>query len=110
MTRDAGSSTVSAARIVGRPFAKGASGNPSGRPRASFDFAAAAREHTPEVLPMFLKSLRSSNWRERHSAGTVLLDRALGKATQPVVGADGGSVAIMHLVAVREIGEKLMLQ
>jgi hypothetical protein len=59
---------------------------------------------------MFLKSLRSSNWRERHSAGTVLLDRALGKATQPVVGADGGSVAFMHLVAVREIGEKLMLQ
>jgi hypothetical protein len=57
---------------------------------------------------MFLKSLRSNNWRERHSAGTVLLDRALGKATQPIVGADGGSVAFMHLVAVREIGEKVI--
>jgi hypothetical protein len=59
---------------------------------------------------MFLKSLRSSNWRERHSAGTVLLDRALGKATQPVVGADGDSVAFMHLVAVREIGEKVIAE
>jgi hypothetical protein len=59
---------------------------------------------------MFLKSLRSSNWRERHSAGTVLLDRALGKAAQPVVGADGGSVAFMHLVAVREIGEKVIAE
>jgi hypothetical protein len=57
---------------------------------------------------MFLKSLRSSNWRERHSTGTVLLDRALGKAAQPVVGADGDSVAFMHLVAVREIGEKVI--
>jgi hypothetical protein len=57
---------------------------------------------------MFLKSLRSSNWRERHSAGTVLLDRALGKPTQPVVGADGGSVAFMHLVAVREVGEQVI--
>jgi hypothetical protein len=59
---------------------------------------------------MFLKSLRSSNWRERHSAGTVLLDRALGKPTQPVVGADGESVAFMHLVAVREIGEKVIAE
>jgi hypothetical protein len=86
------------------------SGNLSGRPRVSFDFSAAAREHTPEVLAMFLKSLRSSNRRERYSAGTVLLDRALGKPTQPVVGADGDSVAFMHLVAVREIGEKVIAE
>jgi hypothetical protein len=52
------------------------------------------------------KSLRSSNWRERHPAGAVLLDRALGKATQPVVGADDESVADMHPVAVRKIAGK----
>jgi hypothetical protein len=110
MTRDAGSSTVSAVRVVGRPFAKGTSGNLSGRPRASFDFAAAARGHTPEVLAMFLRSLHSNNWRERHSAGMVLLDRALGKPTQPISGEDGQPITLLHLVAVREVGEAIIAE
>jgi hypothetical protein len=60
------------------------------------------------VLEMFLKSLRSSNWRERHSAGTVLLDRALGRPVQQLTGEDGGPITIMHLVAMREIGEAII--
>jgi hypothetical protein len=59
---------------------------------------------------MFLKSLRSNNWRERHSAGTVLLDRALGKPTQPIVGEDGQSVTFLHLVAMREVGERVIAE
>jgi hypothetical protein len=59
---------------------------------------------------MFLKSLRSSNWRERHSAGTVLLDRALGKPAQPVTGEDGQPITFLHLVAVREAGEKVVAE
>lgn len=96
--------------VTGRGFRPGVSGNPTGRPKASFDFAAAAREHTPEVLAMFLRSIRSANWRERHSAGTVLLDRALGKPTQLITGGDGDPVTILHLVAVREVGERIVAE
>jgi hypothetical protein len=110
MSGNAHSNTASAGRVVGRPFVKGRSGNPAGRPRATFDFTSAARAATPEVLEMFLKSIRSSNWRERHSAGIVLLDRAFGKPTQPIVGEDGGSISILHLVAMREIGEAIIAE
>lgn len=59
---------------------------------------------------MFLRSLGSRDWRERHSAGTVLLDRALGKPTQPITGPDGGSVTLLHLFAMREIGERVIAE
>lgn len=59
---------------------------------------------------MFLRSLHSNNWRERHSAGMVLLDRALGKPTQPISGEDGQPVTLLHLVAVREVGERIIAE
>jgi hypothetical protein len=59
---------------------------------------------------MFLRSLHSDSWRERHSAGTVLLDRALGKPTQPISGEDGQPVTLLHLVAVREVGERIIAE
>jgi hypothetical protein len=59
---------------------------------------------------MFLRSLKSANWRERHSAGTVLLDRALGKPTLPISGEDGAPVTLLHLVAVREVGERIIAE
>src|SRR6516162_1391079 len=86
--------------VTGRGFRPGQSGNVSGRPRASFDFSAAAREHAPEVLSMFLTSIRSRNWRERHSAGVVLLDRAFGRPVQQLTGEDGQPVSFLHLFAV----------
>jgi hypothetical protein len=57
---------------------------------------------------MFLRSLKSANWRERHSAGTVLLDRAFGRPVQQLTGEDGNPITIMHLVAMREIGEAII--
>src|SRR5215472_8306708 len=110
MSGNAHSSTASVGRAVGRPFAKGRSGNPAGRPRATFDFTSAAKAHTPEVLAMFLRSLKSANWRERHSAGVVLLDRAFGKPVQQLTGEDGQPVSFLHLFAVREVGERVIAE
>jgi hypothetical protein len=53
---------------------------------------------------MFLRSLKS----ERHSAGTVLLDRAFGKPVQAVTGPDGEPVSLLHLFAVRETGLRVI--
>ena len=94
-------------RVIGRPFAKGASGNPGGRPRSSFDFSAAAREYAPEYLAVLLTSLKSNNWRERHSALAMLMDRAFGKTPMEITGQDRTSVALLHLAAARTISEEL---
>jgi hypothetical protein len=59
---------------------------------------------------MFLTSIRSRNWRERHSAGVVLLDRAFGRPVQQLTGEDGQPVSFLHLFAVREIGEKVIAE
>jgi hypothetical protein len=96
--------------VTGKGFQPGRSGNPHGKPRALLDFSTAAREHAPEYLQVLLKSLRSSNWKERHSALSMLLDRAFGKPTQVVTGADGAPITFLHLTAMTEIGERVLLE
>jgi hypothetical protein len=74
------------------------------------DFSTAAREHAPEYLAVLLKSLKSNNWKERHSALSMLLDRAFGKPNQPITGPDGGSLTFLHLVAMKEVGERIVAE
>jgi hypothetical protein len=52
---------------------------------------------------MLVRSLSARDWRERHSAAALLLDRALGKAPLKLDGQDVLSIGIMHLIAAREI-------
>jgi hypothetical protein len=96
--------------VTGKGFRPGQSGNPNGTSRALLDFSAAAREHAPEYLQALLKSLKSSNWRERHSALGMLLDRSFGKPVQQLTGADGQPVSFLHLFAVREVGERVIAE
>jgi hypothetical protein len=96
--------------VTGKGFRPGQSGNPNGKPRALLDFSAAAREHAPEYLQVLLKSLKSSNWRERHSALGMLLDRSFGKPVQQFTGEDGQPVSFLHLFAVREVGERVIAE
>ena len=60
-----GNSQISATRRrgPGRPFAKGISGNPRGRPKADFDIQALFRQHTDEALKALLKALREPKYR-----------------------------------------------
>lgn len=110
MSEDAERSTDSAVRIVGRPFPKGTSGCPGGRSRASYDFSAEARKHAPEYLQVLLRSLKSRSWRERHSAVSLLMDRAFGKAPMTINGMDGASLTVLHLTATIEAGEKILAE
>jgi len=45
-------------RGPGRPFAKGVSGNPGGRPRELADVKALAREHTTEAIETLVELMQ----------------------------------------------------
>jgi hypothetical protein len=62
---------------IGRPFPKGVSGNPGGRPKG---IAAKAREHTDKALDVLVEGLVDSDGRIRIAAAKEILDRGYGKA------------------------------
>ena len=80
-------------RGLGRPFPRGVSGNPGGRPRAVLDVQELARAHTPDAIRALVAALDSP--RERVAAACALLDRAWGRPAQPLAAdRDGGKVEI----------------
>jgi hypothetical protein len=82
-------------RGQGRPFTRGVSGNPGGRPRAALDVQELARQHTPDAIKALVDALSSP--RERVSAAVALLDRGWGRPTQHVAGdAEGPPVAVTY--------------
>lgn len=88
----AGSSTRTA---PGRPFQKGKSGNPSGRPKVAGLVRDIARKHTKEAIDTLVSLMREAEKESvRAYAAEALLDRACGKPSQSVEhsGPDGGAV------------------
>ena len=78
-------------KVVGKPFPKGVSGNPGGRPRG---LAAYVRENTDggeEIIELMVSVMRGDviggqvpRIRDRMDAATWLADRAFGKAVAQV--------------------------
>jgi len=97
---DAANNAGSAPRIIGRPFAKGSSGNPHGRPKAALDITKLARQYGPAGVEMLaeLAGLTPGKVAEpdtaRIAAIKELLDRGFGKATQLITGDPERPVAI----------------
>lgn len=77
--------------MPGKPFEKGKSGNPGGRPKAEADVKALARQHTAEAIKTLATWMRSDNAKASVSASAALLDRGWGKPGQALelTGADG---------------------
>jgi hypothetical protein len=75
-----------------KPWVKGQSGNPGGRPKALVDVQQMARTHTPEAINALVAALKVPQ--TRVPAAVALLDRGWGKAAQVVVGPDGGALAM----------------
>jgi hypothetical protein len=66
----------------GRPFVKGMTGNPRGRPKENEDVKKAAREYTIESIERLAFWMRSGNPKASVSAADRLLDRAWGRPSQ----------------------------
>ena len=67
-------------RTVGKPFKKGVSGNPGGRPKTPEWF----KEHTPEALKKILELLSSRDEKIAFQAAQLILAYSLGKPMQSV--------------------------
>jgi hypothetical protein len=80
-------------RGPGRPFPKGKSPNPGGRPKVAAELRELAREHTERALQVIVAALDDDDARVRIAAAKELLDRGYGKPSQEVV-ATGGSVVL----------------
>ena len=72
----------------GRPFAKGVSGNPGGRPKRTEDEAAlaeACRAKTPEALAVVESLMHGSdNDRVRLAAAQFIIERGWGRAPEKI--------------------------
>lgn len=85
-------------RGPGKPFAKGQSGNPGGRPKEVAEVRELARQYTEEAVDTLATIMRSAKEpaAARVRAAESILDRGYGKASQPIDGdGDGGPLQII---------------
>jgi hypothetical protein len=80
------------ARTIGRPFVKGRSGNPGGRPRVVGTLRDLARAHAPEAIEELARlALKAKSETARIAAIRELLDRGYGKPP-PFLAADDDAI------------------
>jgi hypothetical protein len=77
----------------GRPFEKGVSGNPGGRPKSDATVKELARAHTVEAIETLVAMLRAESERTRVAAAEALLSRGWGTPTAHVETGPPGSFA-----------------
>ncbi len=96
----------------GKPFEKGVSGNPGGRPKVVGRVRELARAHTEAAITVLVENMADADPRVRNIAAGMLLDRAWGKATTPIevdlpVEEDAAPVSLLQLA--REVAFALHL-
>jgi hypothetical protein len=86
-------------RVVGRPFPKGVSGNPGGRPKVVAEVMRALEEAAPGAAARLVELTSHPDPKVRHLAIVALLDRVIGKPKETInlnQNGNGFLVAIMR--------------
>ena len=87
MVKDAEKSSKTA-RPVGKPFAKGTTGNPGGRPKRTkqeLDLIAACKAKTPHALAVIESIMMDGQSdKARLTAAIAIIERGYGKAVQTI--------------------------
>src|SRR5262245_54805597 len=86
---------------IGKPFQKGKSGNPGGRPKEIAEVKELAREHMPAAIDALVSIMNNTKASDaaRVSAANALLDRGYGKPQQQITGDPISYVAMLPEVA-----------
>src|SRR3954453_5187502 len=80
MAKNSAAAASKRRRGPGRPFPKGVSGNPGGRPPAALHVQEMARQKTPQAIEALIAALGCP--RERVGAAVAILDRGWGRPVQ----------------------------
>ena len=86
----------------GKPFKKGFSGNPGGRPREVGDLRELAREHTEEALQAIIAVMNDPEApaAARVAAAGLIWDRGYGKAVQ------SQEITVRQILSIEELEAK----
>ena len=94
----------------GRPFPKGVSGNPGGRPKVLGDVQELARQKSPDAINTLVEIMNNDKAAPaaRVAAANSLLDRGYGKPAQPIsqtlTKIDPSTMSDAELVAIARNG------
>jgi hypothetical protein len=87
-------------RAVGRPFQKGQSGNPGGRPKETAEVRELARQHTIEAVERLVAWMRSDEPKASVAACNAILDRGWGKPLQSTELSGAGGTPLVPILNV----------